>query len=51
MFGDNPHRMLRCKEELFIVKEGVIEIWHTRYDKLVNELEPGAMFGDMRARR
>jgi CRP-like cAMP-binding protein len=43
----NPHRMLRCKEELFIVKEGVIEIWHTRYDKLVKELEPGAIFGDM----
>lgn len=43
----NPHRMIRCKEELFIVKEGMVEIWHTRYDKLVKELKPGAMFGDM----
>ena len=43
----NPHRMIRCKEKLFIVKEGAVEIWHTRYDKLVKELEPGAMFGDM----
>lgn len=43
----NPHRMIRCKGELFILKEGVVEIWHTRFDKLVKQLEPGAMFGDM----
>ncbi|HEX5735699.1 MAG TPA: Crp/Fnr family transcriptional regulator [Blastocatellia bacterium] len=43
----SPHRIIRCKDELFIVKEGVVEIWHTRYDKLVKELKPGVMFGDM----
>ena len=43
----SPHRIIRCKEELFIVKEGIVEIWHTRYDKLVKEMGPGAIFGDM----
>ena len=43
----NPHRIIRVKEELLIVKEGLVEIWHTRFDKLVIELKPGAVFGDM----
>ncbi len=43
----SPNRIIRCKDELLIVKIGIVEIWHTRYDKLVAELEPGAMFGDM----
>lgn len=43
----SPHRMIHCKEKLFIVKEGVVEIWHTHYDKLVKELKPGMVFGDM----
>jgi CRP-like cAMP-binding protein len=42
-----PNRIIRCKEELFIVKEGLVEIWHTRYDKLVKDLETGAIFGEM----
>ena len=43
----NPHRIIRTKGELFIVREGVVEIWHTRYDKLVKELEAGVLFGQM----
>lgn len=42
-----PNRIIRCKEELFIVKEGLVEIWHTRYDKLVKELEAGALFAEI----
>ena len=43
----NPHRIIRVKEELLIVKEGLVEIWHKRFDKLVIELKPGAVFGEM----
>jgi CRP-like cAMP-binding protein len=43
----SPNRIIRCKEEIFIVKEGLVEIWHTRYDKLVKELTAGVIFGDM----
>ena len=41
------NRFIRCKEELFIVKEGSVEIWHRRYDKLVSEFGTGALFGEM----
>lgn len=43
----NPHRIIRVKDELLIVKEGLVEIWHTRFDKLVTALTPGRAFGDM----
>ena len=43
----SANRFIRCKDELFIVKEGSVEIWHKRYDKLVSELETGVLFGEM----
>ncbi len=43
----NPHRIIRGKNELFLVKHGLVEIWHTRYDKLVKTLEQGAVFGEL----
>ena len=43
----SANRFIRCKEELFVVKAGSVEIWHRRYDKLVRELGTGALFGDM----
>ena len=43
----NPHRIIRGKNELFLVVHGLVEIWHTRYDKLVKSLEQGSLFGEM----
>jgi CRP-like cAMP-binding protein len=43
----SAHRMIRVKEELLIVQEGFVEIWHTRYDRLVKVLETGSMFGEI----
>lgn len=42
----NPHRIIRGKDELFIVKQGLVEIWHTQHDTLVKNLGPGVLFGD-----
>jgi CRP-like cAMP-binding protein len=43
----SANRIIRFKEEMLIVKEGLVEIWHTRYDKLVKVLETGSVFGEM----
>jgi CRP-like cAMP-binding protein len=43
----NAHRILRPKDELFIVQNGVVEIWHSYHDMLVTELGPGSLFGEM----
>jgi CRP/FNR family transcriptional regulator, cyclic AMP receptor protein len=43
----NAHRILRPKDELFVVEKGVVEIWHARHDMLVTELGARALFGDM----
>jgi CRP-like cAMP-binding protein len=43
----NAHRILRPKNELFAVQQGVVEIWHRHNDMLVTELDQGALFGDM----
>jgi len=43
----NANRIIRIKDELLLVKSGVVEIWHTRHDKLVKELREGAIFGDL----
>src|SRR6185503_16554150 len=42
----SPHRIIRGKDELFLVRRGLVEIWHTRHDTLVKNLGPGALFGD-----
>jgi CRP-like cAMP-binding protein len=41
------HRIIRPKNELFVVQEGVVEIWRTSQDMFVTELKAGAMFGEM----
>jgi CRP-like cAMP-binding protein len=42
-----PHRIIRCKDELFLLKQGVVEIWQIHHDKLVKKLTEGVLFGDM----
>jgi CRP/FNR family transcriptional regulator, cyclic AMP receptor protein len=43
----NAHKVVRPKEELFIVQQGIVEIWHTREDMLVTKLQAGTLFGDL----
>jgi len=43
----NANRVLRSKDELFLIKQGSVEIWHTRYDRMVKELGEGTLFGEM----
>jgi CRP-like cAMP-binding protein len=43
----NPHRIIRCKDELLLIKDGLVEIWHTHQDYLVKELKTGALFGEL----
>jgi CRP-like cAMP-binding protein len=43
----NPHRIIRPKDELFVIQEGIVEIWHTHHDHLVKELRAGVLFGEM----
>jgi CRP-like cAMP-binding protein len=43
----SPHRIIRCKEELLLIKEGRVEIWHTHHDYMVKELEAGVLFGEL----
>jgi CRP-like cAMP-binding protein len=42
----NAHRIIRGNE-LFLLKDGAVEIWHTRHDFLVKELTAGSLFGEM----
>jgi CRP-like cAMP-binding protein len=43
----SPHRLIRPQDELFVIREGKVEIWHTHHDMLVREMEQGTLFGDM----
>jgi CRP-like cAMP-binding protein len=43
----NAHRIIRGNDELFLLKEGAVEIWHTQHDFLVKEITPGLLFGEM----
>ena len=43
----SANRIIRCNDELFLVIDGLVEIWHTRHDSLIKELTPGVVFGDM----
>ena len=43
----NAHKILRPKNELFAIQQGIVEIWHTHHDMLITELDQGALFGDM----
>ena len=42
-----PHKILRPHDELFVIRKGIIEIWHSYHDMLVSELGPNSIFGDM----
>ncbi|MFP5262508.1 MAG: Crp/Fnr family transcriptional regulator [Blastocatellia bacterium] len=41
------HRIIRPDNQLFVVQEGLVEIWHTAQDMFVTLLETGMVFGDM----
>jgi CRP-like cAMP-binding protein len=43
----NAHKIIRPREEIFIIKQGMVEIWHSHHDMLVTKLEAGILFGDM----
>jgi CRP/FNR family transcriptional regulator, cyclic AMP receptor protein len=43
----NAHKIIRPKDELFVIQEGVVEIWHTSHDMLVTELGETSVFGEM----
>jgi CRP-like cAMP-binding protein len=43
----NPHRIIRCKNELLLIKHGLVEIWNTNRDYMVKELQAGALFGEL----
>jgi CRP-like cAMP-binding protein len=43
----SAHKIIRCKDELMLIKEGVVEVWQTQHDSLVKELSAGAIFGEL----
>ncbi|MFP5262941.1 MAG: Crp/Fnr family transcriptional regulator [Blastocatellia bacterium] len=43
----SPHRIIRCKDELMLIKQGMVEIWHTHHDYMVKKLEEGMIFGEL----
>jgi CRP-like cAMP-binding protein len=43
----NPNRILRFKDELLLIKQGLVEIWHTHHDYMVKKLEAGVLFGEI----
>ena len=43
----NPHRIIRPKDQLFVIQKGNVEIWYTPQDMLVTTLEVGNVFGDL----
>jgi CRP/FNR family transcriptional regulator, cyclic AMP receptor protein len=43
----NAHKIIRPKNEMFVVEQGIVEIWHSRHDMLVSKLNVGALFGDL----
>ena len=43
----NAHRIIRPENELFVIRKGVVEIWHTQQDILVTELGENSVFGEM----
>ena len=34
----SSHRVLRPHDELFVVREGIVEIWHSNHDMLVTDV-------------
>lgn len=44
----SANKIIRCKDELMVIKEGKVEVWHTNQDMLVKELGEGAVFGELK---
>ena len=43
----DANKVVRLQNELAVVKQGLVEVRHVAYDKLVTNLKPGALFGEM----
>lgn len=43
----HAHRIIRPKNELFVIQNGIVEIWHTAHDMFVASLEAGTVFGEL----
>jgi CRP-like cAMP-binding protein len=43
----SAHKIVRAKDQLFVIKEGIVEIWNPHQDMLVTELQAGALFGEI----
>jgi CRP-like cAMP-binding protein len=43
----NAHKIIRPKDELFTIEQGVVEIWHSGHDMLITKLGVGTVFGDL----
>ena len=43
----DANKTVRPQNELAVVKQGLVEIRHVAFDKLVTNLKPGALFGEM----
>jgi CRP/FNR family cyclic AMP-dependent transcriptional regulator len=43
----SAHKVIRPDNELFVIRKGVVEIWHTQQDILVTELGENSVFGEM----
>ena len=43
----NAHKIIRPDNELFVIRKGIVEIWHTQQDMLVTELGETCVFGEM----
>ena len=41
-----PHKVIQSLDELFIVQQGLVEIWHKRHDLFIKTLLEGSLFGD-----
>jgi hypothetical protein len=41
------HRIIRPNNQLFVIQQGVVEIWHTAQDMFVTSLEAGSVFGEL----
>ena len=43
----SSHRIIRPKDNLFLIQQGQVEIWYSPQDMLVTTLEVGSVFGDL----
>ena len=41
-----PNKVIHSFDELFIIQQGLVEIWHKRHDLFIKTLFEGSMFGN-----